>query len=131
MPQAAAPRNTRYELGRHRKLLNAAQFRTVFNRRVSVHGKHFSFHAVATNLEDSRVGITVSKKVSKRAVQRNRIKRQIRESFRHNRHNLSAMDIVVVSKPGGAEQENTLLRTELDNLWGKVNRKCEKSQQNC
>ena len=126
MPQAAASRSTRYKLGRHQKLLNAAQFRAVFNRRVSVHGKSFSFHAVVNNLEGPRVGITVSKKVSKRAIQRNRIKRQIRESFRHNRHKLSAMDIVVVSKPGGAEQENKFLRTELDNLWLKVNLKCEK-----
>ncbi len=129
MPQAAAPRNTQYELGRHQKLLNGAQFRTVFNRRVSTHGKYFSFHAVANNLEDSRIGITVSKKVSKRAVQRNRIKRQIRESFRHNRHKLSTMDLVVVSKPGGAEQGNKSLRAELDILWLKVNRKCEKFQQ--
>ena len=131
MPQAAAPRHTRYKLGRHLKLLNAAQFRTVFNRRVSVHGKYFSFHAVANNLEDARIGITVSKKVSKRAVQRNRIKRQIRESFRHNRHKLSTMDLVIVSKFGGAEQENKILRAELDNLWLKVNRKCEKFQQSC
>lgn len=44
------------------------------------------------------MGITVTRKVNKRAVVRNKIKRQAREFFRYNRHRLKkSADIVVIS----------------------------------
>ncbi len=71
------------------------------------------------------MGLTVSRRVSKKAVQRNRIKRQIRESFRLNRKDLPSIDFVVVSKVGCESQENRRLRIELDMLWNKASQKCE------
>ena len=119
MPQAAAG------LGRQRKLLSSAQFGAVFSNRKSIHGKFFSVHAVKNEIDYPRVGLTVSKRVSKRAVQRNRIKRQIRESFRLRQAELSPIDFVVTAKVGSAEQENGVLRSELDKLWSKASIKCE------
>ena len=52
----------------------------------------------------------MSRKVSKRAVERNRIKRQIRESFRLNRKILRGMDCVVVAKKAAANIEKPVDR---------------------
>ncbi len=119
MPQVAAG------LGRQYKLLNSAEFAAVFSHRKSFYGKYFSVHVVRNGLDYPRMGLTVSKRVSKKAVQRNRIKRQIRESFRLQRMALPALDFVVVTKLGCAEQVNRALRVELDKLWDRASKKCE------
>lgn len=129
MPPLAASIQRRFQLKRQQKLLNGEQFKTVFSGRCSVHGQFFSCHVVVNSLDIPRIGLAVSKKVSKKAVQRNRLKRQIRTSFRLNQDELSAVDFVVVSKTGCADQENKTLRAELDKLWHKANQKCEKFQQ--
>lgn len=75
-----------------------------------------------------RLGMAVSRKVSKKAVERNRIKRQVRESFRLFNSaprpvSQSAplfMDIVVVAKPSAASAGNDLIRTELDRVWSRA-----------
>jgi ribonuclease P protein component len=59
------------------------------------------FVAENTNSKDAatRIGITVSKKVDKRAVVRNRIKRLIREFFRQQKSFIRpGIDIVVIAK---------------------------------
>ncbi|WP_423909255.1 ribonuclease P protein component [Candidatus Spongiihabitans sp.] len=112
-------------LGRQRRLLNSAQFSAVFAHRKSIHGKYFSIHATRNALDHPRLGLAVSRRVSKKAVQRNRIKRQIRESFRLHLVKLPAIDLVVVTKAGCAEQVNQALRVELDRLWYRASEKCE------
>ncbi len=49
-----------------------------------------------------RIGITVSSKVGN-AVERNRIKRWIREGWRSVVHELPAMDVVVIARPAALE----------------------------
>ena len=110
-------------LGRQNKLLTSAQFQAVFGQKKSLHGKFFSIHARLNELGRPRLGITVSKRVSKRAVQRNRIKRQIRESFRLFDADLLSYDYIVVAKNGGAEQLNKELRAELNWMWPKILKK--------
>ncbi len=120
MPQGAAGFERQY------RLLSSAQFREVLGQRQSVHGKFFSIHVAGNSLSHARMGLTVSRKVSKRAVQRNRIKRQVRESFRLNRGDLEELDFVVVAKPGCAGRDGRELRDELDRLWFRAVRKCRK-----
>lgn len=54
----------------------------------------------------SRLGITVTKKVGN-AVQRNRVKRVMREVFRRNRDLFPAADIVVIAKRGAPSVDYT------------------------
>jgi ribonuclease P protein component len=61
----------------------------------------------------------VAKKHAKRAIQRNRIKRIIRETFRCNQYKLLAVDVVVMVKPGITKQDNKSLFNELGLLWQK------------
>jgi ribonuclease P protein component len=50
-----------------------------------------------------RLGLAVSRKVDPRAVGRNRIKRALREVFRHHRNELAAGDYVVVARQTARE----------------------------
>jgi ribonuclease P protein component len=66
-----------------------------------VHTGLFSVQALPREAEDgSRVGFTVSKRVSPSAVKRNRIKRRLREAVRIAGHGLSATatDFVIVAR---------------------------------
>ena len=45
-----------------------------------------------------RLGVTVTLKINKRAVVRNRIKRRIREVFRLNQARIEPVDIVVIAR---------------------------------
>ncbi|MDN5924591.1 MAG: ribonuclease P protein component [Xanthomonadales bacterium] len=68
----------------------------------------------------ARMGMAVSRKVSKRAVVRNRIKRQVRESFRHQRASLPFVDMLVIARSTAATADNSALRLELDQLWARL-----------
>ena len=66
------------------------------------------------------LGVTVSKKVSKRAVDRNRIKRQVREFFRHNKAELQNADLVITAKPNCIKANDQERLESLTELWTKV-----------
>lgn len=67
-----------------------------------------------------RMGMAVSRKVSKRAVERNRIKRTIRESFRQRRTKLPLIDILVIARSAATAADNAALRAELERLWARL-----------
>lgn len=58
---------------------------------------------MANQLSHPRLGLIVSKKVSKKAVERNKLKRRLREIFRLNQNNLNSFDIVVIAKQNANE----------------------------
>jgi ribonuclease P protein component len=102
------------------RLLNSADFGHVFTKGQRVHGKYFLIVYCINTTGVARLGIAVSRKVSKRAVVRNRIKRQIRESFRLNKDLLSGMDYVVVAKYSAASTPQPTLRSSIDTHWRNI-----------
>ena len=68
----------------------------------------------------SRLGITVAKKVSKKAVDRNRLKRQIREFYRQRQHQLSNASVVISAKPSSLNASDQERRVSLQELWAKL-----------
>lgn len=101
-------------------MLKAAEFLALrkCSRRISV--GHFHVEAAATERDTARVGLAVSRRVSKRAVERNRIKRQVRESFRRRRGELPPFDVMVVARSSAVSQDNAALRADLDRLWERL-----------
>jgi ribonuclease P protein component len=73
--------------------------------------------------QEARLGLAISKKCAKRAVDRNRIKRLIRESFRLQHKNLPAIDIIVMCKPSILSLDNESLRKALDKQWDYIAKK--------
>jgi ribonuclease P protein component len=82
--------------------------------------KHFHCEFRPNAGATARLGMAVSRRVSKLAVVRNRIRRQIRESFRLRRPGLPACDVLVIARVSTAELSNAALREELDQLWRKL-----------
>lgn len=103
--------------------MSGDEFDLVFAKRQITHRNWFTLHVAKNALNHARVGYTVSRKVSKKAVERNRIKRIIRESFRHNQADLGSVDYVVVAKAAAVMPDargRRRLRGELDKAWGKA-----------
>ena len=70
--------------------------------------------------EVARLGLTISRRVAKRAVDRNRLKRLARESFRMQ-SSLPAWDFVVMAKAGAHAAERPALRESLDRHFERLN----------
>ncbi|HEB70898.1 MAG TPA: ribonuclease P protein component [Desulfobulbus sp.] len=76
------------------------EFDRVYRQGKRLHGKGFSLIYTPNTMEYNRLGISVQKKTG-RAVDRNRIKRIIRESFRLHRDSFPVQsDIVLTVRPG-------------------------------
>lgn len=73
-----------------------------------------------TLLEHARLGIIVPKKQVKRAVQRNQIKRIVRESFRMHQKEIRAIDMVFLGYKGVELLSNAQLRAQVDKLWQRL-----------
>ncbi|OQA70330.1 MAG: Ribonuclease P protein component [Parcubacteria group bacterium ADurb.Bin247] len=74
-------------------------FRKVFNAGKFVSLDFVSIKFSSNNLAETRFGFIVSKKVSKKAVTRNRLKRIFREQTRLNLKNIKpGLDVVVIVK---------------------------------
>jgi len=67
----------------------------------------------------SRLGLAIAKKHLSRAVDRNNIKRVVRESFRCHQHLFPGWDIVVVSRPDLSAKVSAL-RPALNILWQRL-----------
>lgn len=75
-------------------------------------------------LTTPRLGLSISARAVGNAVNRNRIKRVIRESFRHRCATLPALDIVVNARTGARNAENAVLRQRLEQHWINVVKRC-------
>jgi len=74
-------------------------------------------------LDFARLGLAISKKHCKKAVDRNRIKRVIRESFRHHSADLAGLDVVVLNQPATTAARNPAMFESLARHW----RRCTRS----
>ena len=72
--------------------------------------------------QSSRLGVVVAKKAIRRAVRRNRIKRLVREQFRHHPFD-KAIDLVVLARSGADQMDNPSVWNELDRLWRALGQK--------
>ncbi|MGF1479436.1 MAG: ribonuclease P protein component [Cyanophyceae cyanobacterium] len=87
------------------RLRKRQDFRRVYQHGICLHSSHLILRALASSqLSSPLIGISISQKVSKKAVIRNRLKRQIRGVFRDLLPLLSPdWKIVVVVKPKAIE----------------------------
>ncbi len=93
--------------------------RSVEYRQIMVEGHkfrtpHFIFRWRVNRVGIRRLGISVSKKVGNSCA-RNRVKRRLREFFRHNRQKLpSGVDVVIIAAQGSSSLETRETFEELN-----------------
>ena len=121
-PQRSQTRG--FAFTREQRLLKSADFGRVLVSGVRSADRYFTVLACAGASETARLGLTMSRRSAKRAIDRNRLKRLAREAFRSRE--LPALDFVVMSKPGAAAADKRILRQSLDahfeHLAAKANR---------
>ena len=107
-----------------RRLRRKSDFEAAYAR-----GRRFGngFFAVTANPNEiggPRLGLAVSVKNAGNSVERNRLRRTIRESFRLHQHDLPAVDIVVSARGRARDATGAELRESLLALWQKVTDQC-------
>lgn len=107
-------------LPRNARLLRPADFRAPRENRQRLSTRNFVAEFWQAPADIARLGMAVSRRVSKRAVVRNRIRRQIRESFRIQRSSLPNIDILLIARTQAATQDNAALRSDLSTIWRKL-----------
>ena len=110
------------------KLLKPAEYKHVFNAANRISDRHLTIFYCANDLNQPRLGLAISKKVSKLAVDRNRIKRLARETFRLKQFTLQSADFVVLARPSAVKIENKVLIASFNKLWNKLKLAAEKSE---
>lgn len=107
-------------LPREARLRRAADFAAMRQGSGRLGGRCFSVRYRPNGLDQARLGLAISKRVSKRAVERNRIKRLLRESFRRARRELPPLDLLVTARESAVERTGAELLAEIDALWRKL-----------
>ncbi|NIB39493.1 ribonuclease P protein component [Pseudomaricurvus alkylphenolicus] len=119
MPSKTFPKSLR--------LLNASDFQSVFDD-APVRAPHPQVLILSRPNEKSypRLGLVIAKKNIRLAVQRNRIKRILRETFRQHQDQLGGLDAIVLARRGLDELSNPELHKLLNKQWQRIIKKCAK-----
>lgn len=80
--------------------------------------------AVKNDFNHPRLGLVVAKKHVRKAVQRNRIKRVIRDNFRRHRHSIMNIDIIVLARKEVLDVAPSLLQKSLEKHWLRLVSRC-------
>ncbi|MDE0249862.1 MAG: ribonuclease P protein component [Gammaproteobacteria bacterium] len=99
------------------RLHTARQFQRVFDRANRSGSKAFVLLSRENTVGYPRLGMVVAKRKARRAVDRNMVKRMIRESFRTHKAGLPASDYVVILKQPAGPAQRDILRKQLTGLW--------------
>lgn len=117
----------KYSLGKELKLRKPNSFQNVYKNAYRLRFKGLSLLVCKNELPYSRIGIVISKKQVPRAVDRNRIRRVVREYFRVNKHDLTiCLDSIFVVYAALADVSNLEIIKCLEVLWTQLIRFCEK-----
>lgn len=105
------------------RLLKPADFRFRTYRRFE--SSHFKL--LYSTEGTGRMGISISKKVLRRATARNRVRRLLKETFRHHRSSLTNSDVHVIGLSGLDKVWREISRADVDGvfqeLYGRVTAK--------
>ncbi|MEX0619645.1 MAG: ribonuclease P protein component [Pseudohongiellaceae bacterium] len=131
MPASDEPLTTGLKYPRKVRLSNAADFRSVFSRaQYKATRRDLLGLAIANRQNYPRLGLVVPKKHIRTAVERNRIKRLLRGSFRLNQKALAGLDIVILIRGGLDSQDNKTIVDHVESIWSDLVSKAESGHRN-
>jgi len=118
-----------FEYPRELRLLTGADFKRVFDKATyKVSDQHLLILARPSETSHPRLGFVISKKNVRLAVNRNRVKRIIRESFRLNRQILPACDLVILARKGVDQLDNEAIHRLISKSWNRLSKKADKAK---
>src|SRR5215467_6749665 len=107
-------------------LRDTGEFQHVYRNGKRYEGVFITAFVIENQEPNHRLGVTASKKALGKAVQRNRAKRLLRETFRSNEPSLQKLtknyDWVINAKPAVLNQKMSAPRQELEGIIEKVGR---------
>lgn len=119
-----------FTFGKSLRLLNARDYRGVFdNAQLKISHQRLLILARSNSSKTPRLGLVIAKKNIRLAVQRNRIKRILRESFRLRQETLIGLDIVVLARRGLDDLDNQQLHQLFLQQWQRLEKKHVKQTQ--
>jgi ribonuclease P protein component len=105
-----------------RRLRTPGDFKRVYAQGRRIGHDFFSVTAQPNELQRARLGMAVAVRAMGGAVERNRIRRLIRESFRLHQAAVPALDIVIGVRPTARGAAAPELRASLERLWERLQR---------
>lgn len=113
-----AAQDSLFKFTRTYRLVSKQDFQSVFANPKKVTRKNLLILFTPNQLPHARLGIIIGKHLVKHATDRNRLRRVIRESFRHHKEALDGFDIIVlVRSMPNVKLAKTELRETIDHLW--------------
>ncbi len=106
------------------RLKKTSDYKKVFTNPMKSSDTYFTLLAVKNDLEYPRIGLVVAKKNIRKAVNRNLIKRIIRDNFRRHRHSITNIDIVVLARRETLDASPSLLKKSLEKHWLRLVNRC-------
>jgi ribonuclease P protein component len=91
-----------FQLSKQKRLLSRQEFRKVLQTRDRQISPCYKLFFRRNQFGFARLGVVTAKKMVRLAVQRNTVKRVVREAFRLSQHQLGNYDIVVVARSKAA-----------------------------
>jgi ribonuclease P protein component len=117
----------RHDFPADKRLRRKSEFDAAYARGWRLGNGFFSVTASSNDKQCARLGMAVAVRTAGNAVERNRIRRIVRESFRLHQETLPSIDLVVSAKPKARGVPGTELHASLVGLWKKVIDRCAAS----
>ena len=102
------------------KLLKTDEFSSVFNFRKRISAHYLAMHYQPNSHERARLGLVVGKKTAKLAVNRNYMRRVLREFFRTQQHQISHVDLIIRVQKKFDRVNFSQIKLEFDTLLLKL-----------
>jgi ribonuclease P protein component len=112
-----------FSLPKQAIIVKTDDFSSVFSLRKRIASRYLVMRYRVNALQAPRLGLIVAKKTAKLAVQRNYMKRVLRELFRLNQHLLPAVDLVIQVQKPFEKPDFMQIQQEFEQLMQKLAKK--------
>ena len=109
------------------RLKKPSEYKKVFDKPVKSSDSYFTLLATRNDFDHPRLGLAIAKKNVRKAVDRNIIKRTVRENFRLKQQSIGNIDIVVLARKEAIDAPSESLRNSLEKHWLRLVSRCASS----
>lgn len=108
-------------------MLDGDSYGRVFRKAERSKDQLFTVLFRSNGSREARLGLAISKKNTRLAAGRNRLKRLVRESFRQHKDKLAGLDIVVLNQRATHSADNLTLFASLQKHWTACQKKGQRT----